>query len=309
MSGYTHSEPFDVGLLPVGAIHRIYYEQYGRKDGKPVIFLHGGPGGCTSRSNTTYFDPAVYRVILLDQRGTGKSEPTTELIENTTPHLVSDIDALRQHLAISKWHLIFAYPQFVRSMILRGIFTASRLEVAWSRSSLGAANVYPEAWHVFQRYLPEDDRHDMIAGYYKRLTCDHHPTRLAAAKEWNRWDLSIGELKVDEDGFKKLDDYEWSWAHALLEAHYAVHGFWLEDRQIFKPKNLAKIRHIPVTIIQGRYDMVCPPQTAWELHRCLPMSRLIWIPDAGHSGREPGTRLELLRACDENAGLDFDAHD
>lgn len=198
-------------------------------------------------------------MILLDQRGTGKSEPTTELIENTTPHLVSDIDALRQHLAISKWHLIFggswgttlallyaqAYPQFVGSMILRGIFTASRLEVAWSRSSLGAANVYPEAWHVFQRYLPEDDRHDMTAGYYKRLTSDHHPTRLAAAKEWNRWDLSIGELKVDEDGFKKLDDYEWSWAHALLEAHYAVHGFWLEDRQIFKPKNLAKIRHIP----------------------------------------------------------------
>ncbi|CAI7636977.1 unnamed protein product [Penicillium pancosmium] len=306
MSGYTHSEPFDVGLLPVGAIHRIYYEQYGRKDGKP-----GPPPK----------DPTS-RVILLDQRGTGKSEPTTELIENTTPHLVSDIDALRQHLAISKWHLIFggswgttlallyaqAYPQFVGSMILRGIFTASRLEVAWSRGPLGAANVYPEAWHVFQRYLPEDERHDITAGYYKRLRCDHHPTRLAAAKEWNRWELSIGELKVDEDGFKKLDDDEWSWAHALLEAHYAVHDFWLEDRQIFKPKNLAKIRHIPVTIIQGRYDMVCPPQTAWELHRCLPRSRLIWIPDAGHSGREPGTRLELLRACDENAGLDLDAH-
>ncbi|KAJ5756323.1 hypothetical protein N7533_005866 [Penicillium manginii] len=320
MSGYTHSEPFDIGLLPVGTLHRVYYEQYGRKDGKPVIFLHGGPGGCTSRKNTTYFDPAIYRVILLDQRGTGKSKPATELRENSTPDLVSDIEELRQHLSISKWHLIFggswgttlallysqAYPQFVGSLILRGIFTASKSEVAWSRGPLGAANIFPEEWDAFQRYLPEYERHDMTAAYYKRLTSDDHTTKIAAAKEWNRWDLSIGELRIDEGGFKQLDDDAWSLAHALMEAHYSAHCFWLEDRQILKPENLAKIRHIPVTIIQGRYDMVCPPQTAWELHRSLPKSRLIWIPDAGHSAREPGTRLELIRACDENAVQDFD---
>lgn len=224
-----------------------------------VIFLHGGPGGHTSRGNTSYFDPSVYRVILLDQRGTGKSQPATELNENTTPDLVSDIEVIRQHLEIPKWHLIFggswgttlallyaqAYPQFVGSLVLRGIFTASNSEVAWSRGPFGAANIYPEAWDAFLQFLPEDERHDTTAAYYKRLTSDDRATRVAAAREWNRWDMSIGTLRIDEGSFQQLDDDAWSLAHALMEAHYAMNRFWLEDGQILKPENLSKISHIP----------------------------------------------------------------
>ncbi|KAJ5570068.1 Proline iminopeptidase [Penicillium hispanicum] len=289
MSGYTHSDPFDEGLLAVGAIHRLHYQQYGKKDGKPVIFLHGGPGGHTSKGNTAYFNPAIYRVVLLDQRGTGKSQPTTELRENTTPALVSDIEALRLHLQIPKWHLIFggswgttlallyaqAYPTAVGSLILRGIFTTRRAEVDWSRGPVGAANVFPEAWEKFLDYLPEEERGEPVGGYYKRLTSDDHATRVDAAKEWNRWDMSIGSLRTDEAGFAMLEDEEWSVPHALMEAHYAVHNFWLEEGQILKPENLAKVQHIRVTIVHGRYDM------------------------------EPGTRANLLTACDEYGALDL----
>ncbi|KAJ5934894.1 hypothetical protein N7466_004441 [Penicillium verhagenii] len=313
MSGYMHSDPFDEGMLAVGTIHHIHYEQYGKPDGKPVIFLHGGPGGQTSKANTAYFNPALYRVILLDQRGSGKSTPQTELRENTTQHLVSDIEALRTHLAIPKWHLLFggswgstlallyaqAYPDRVGSMLLRGIFTTRDAETSWSRSALGAANVFPEAWEAFVGFLPVEERGDPSAAYYRRLTGADERVRVAAAREWNRWDLSIGALRVDEGAFAALEDVEWSLKHALMEAHYSVHGFWLEEGQILERGNLEKIAHIPVTIVQGRYDMVCPAQTAWELHRGLPQSKLIWVADAGHTPKEPGIKAELLKACDE----------
>ncbi|KAJ5709711.1 hypothetical protein N7493_010002 [Penicillium malachiteum] len=339
MAGYTHTDPFDTGLLAVGTLHHIYYEQYGNPNGRPVIFLHGGPGGQTSKSNTTYFNPKIYRVILLDQRGTGKSTPKTELRENTTPDLVSDIETLRLHLSIQKWYLLFggswgstlallyaqSHPDKVHSLLLRGVFTTRDAEVSWSRGPHGAANIFPEAWKAFVGFLPVEERGDPVAGYYKRLTGESHKERIAAAKEWNRWDLRIGELKCDERGFLALEDEGWSLAHALMEAHYAVHHFWLEEGQILKRENLEKMKHLNggfyyfkwllglflmlgtesglVTIVQGRYDMVCPPQTAYDLHCALPGSTLIWVPDAGHSGQEPGTRQEMLRACDRYADL------
>ncbi|KAJ5809880.1 uncharacterized protein N7503_002098 [Penicillium pulvis] len=313
MSGYTHSDAFDSGTLAVGTIHRLHYEQYGKPDGKPVLFLHGGPGGQTSKANTAYFNPSIYRVILLDQRGTGKSTPQTELRENTTPDLVTDIESLRTHLNIPKWYLLFggswgstlallyseAYPDRVGSLLLRGVFTTRDAEVSWSRGVLGAANIFPEAWEAFVGFLPAEERGDPVAAYYKRLTGTDERAKAAAAREWNRWDLSIGTLRVEEGAFLNLEDEVWSLKHALMEAHYAVHHFWLEDGQILRRENLEKIAHIPTTIIQGRYDMVCPPQTAWELHRALPKSKLIWVADAGHSPKEPGTKAELLKACDE----------
>lgn len=280
------------------------------------MYLHGGPGGHTQKSNTSYFNPAIYRVVLLDQRGTGKSQPAPEIRENTTPNLVSDIEVLRVHLNIPKWHLVFggswgstlallyaqAYPDVVGSLLMCGIFTTRKSELDWFRGPIGATSVFPEAFEAFVNYLPPEERDDLTGNYYKRLTSDDHATRVAAAREWNRWDLSIGSLKTDESNFKQLDDEGWSVPHAVLEAHYGMNNFFLEDGQILKEENLAKIRHIPgmsiydpefgdliltlnglATIIQGRYDMVCPPQTAWELHKALPKSKMIWIPDAGHT--------------------------
>jgi proline iminopeptidase len=319
MNGYEHSDPFDEGMLPVSSIHRLHYEQYGNPDGKPVVYLHGGPGGHTQKSNTAYFNPDIYRVVLFDQRGTGKSQPAPEIRENTTPNLVADIEALRVHLNIPKWHLVYggswgstlallyaqAYPDVVVSLLVLGIFTTRKLEMDWFRGPIGATTIFPEAFETFVNHLPPEERGDLTGNYYKRLTSDDHATRVAAAREWNRWDLSIGSLTTNEETFRPLDDEAWSVPHAVLEAHYGMNDFWLEDGQILKEENLAKIRHIPVTIIQGRYDMVCPPRTAWELHKGLPKSRLIWIPGAGHTPQEPGTRMKLLEACDYHASQDF----
>ncbi|KAJ6171113.1 hypothetical protein N7470_000180 [Penicillium chermesinum] len=277
MNGYTHLDPFDTGTLAVGTLHHLHYEQYGKPD---VIFLHGGPGGKTSKGNTSYFNPAIYRVVLMDQRGCGKSTPAIELRENTTPDLVSDIEAIRQHLEIAKWHLLFggswgstlallyaqAYPDKVGAMVLRGVFTTRAAEVSWLNGGVGAANVFPEAWETFVNFLPGSQRHAPVAAYYKLLTGEDQALRIAAAREWNRWDLSVGSLIPDEEGFAALEDEEWSLAHALMEAHYAVHHFWLEEGQILKSENMAKIQHIPGTIVHGRYDMVAPAQTAWDLH-------------------------------------------
>jgi proline iminopeptidase len=229
---------------------------------------------------------------------------------------VSDIEVLRVHLNIPTWHLVFggswgstlallyaqAYPDVVGSLLMCGIFTTRKSELDWFRGPIGATSVFPEAFEAFVNYLPPEERDDLTGNYYKRLTSDDHATRVAAAREWNRWDLSIGSLKTDESNFKQLDDEGWSVPHAVLEAHYGMNNFFLEDGQILKEENLAKIRHIPgmsiydpefgdliltlnglATIIQGRYDMVCPPQTAWELHKALPKSKMIWIPDAGHT--------------------------
>ncbi|KAH8689679.1 proline iminopeptidase [Talaromyces proteolyticus] len=316
-SPYAHSSSFDEGFLQVSTIHRLHYEQYGKTDGKPVIFLHGGPGGSTSLSNTLYFNPDIYRVVLFDQRGAGKSTPSAEIKENTTDHLINDIETLRIHLKISKWHLVFGgswgsalallyaqnHPEMVGSLILRGILACRKIEREWSRGDSGAARIYPEEYHKFLSFLPESERQDPFKGYYKYLLSDDKSTRLAAAKEWNRWDMTIGSLTTDEHTFEKLNDEKWLLSHALLEAHYFSHAAWLTDEQILFKQNVDKIRHIPTTLVQGRYDIICAPQTAWELHNAWPESRLIWIADAGHSAKEPGTQSKLIEVCDEYANL------
>ncbi|CAL5868432.1 uncharacterized protein PFLUO_LOCUS2657 [Penicillium psychrofluorescens] len=318
MTSYTHSDAFDQGRLKVSDLHTLHYEQYGKPDGKPVIFLHGGPGGNTSKASTVYFDPSVYRVVLLDQRGAGKSTPVAELRENTTHHLVSDIEVLRKHLAIPKWHIVFGgswgstlalvyaqtHPESVGSLVVRGIFTVRRSELEWSRGLYGAAQIFPEAYETYVNYLSEEDRDKPYEAYYKLLTSDDRAIRVGAAREWNRWILSIEELRPDPKEMKLLEDEDSILSHARLEAHYFKHGAWLEEGQILKKENLDKIRHIPTTIVQGRYDLVCAPQTAWDLHKGLPHSRLFWTPDGGHIAQEPGTHARLIEACDEYANLE-----
>lgn len=275
--GYEHSSPFDSGMLSVGAIHKIHYEQYGKEDGKPgrsyqfsessndqtnplkgdvVIFLHGGPGGSTSKSSTVFFDPSKYRVVLCDQRGAGKSTPSGELRENTSQHLVADIDALRQHLGITKWHLVFggswgsalslmyaqAHPDSVGSIILRGVHTCRKAEYAWSRGNNGAARLYPDAYEAFLSALPEADREDPIAGYYKLMTSNYEAVRIAAAREWNRWDLTLSNLKPS---YAQLGNTEWILVHARLETHYFSNGCWVEDGELLRKENIDRIRHIP----------------------------------------------------------------
>lgn len=272
--GYLHSDPFDLGFLAVGSIHKIYYEQYGKKGGKPgklglphtvyllnaliVLFLHGGPGGQTSKSNTVYFNPALYQVVLFDQRGAGKSTPNAEILENTTQHLVDDIEALSNHIGILKWHIVFggswgstlallyaqAYPDRIGSLILQGIFTGREEELVYSRGT-GAALIFPDLFDDLLSYLPEEDRENVTKAYYKFLTSPDRETRLAAARAWNTWDMSIGSILPDPDILEKINDDNWSLAHALLECHYFLHRVWLEDGQIMKKINLDKIRQIP----------------------------------------------------------------
>lgn len=225
-----------------------------------VVFLHGGPGGETSKANTVFFNPKVYRVVLFDQRGVGKSRPRNELRGNNTHRLLEDIEKLREHLTISKWHMVFGgswgstlgliytqtYPSRVGSLVIRGVFTARRAELAHSRlEANGAALFYPEMKEKFLGFLPEEERDDPVKAYYKRLTCDDPEIVASAAREWNRWDLTIGNLARKPLTYDLLDDTEWCLTHALLESHYFAHGAWLEDGQLLAPENVARMKHIP----------------------------------------------------------------
>lgn len=248
-------------------IDSILFDKDQNADIIQVVYLHGGPGGHTSHGNTKFFDPAVYRVVLFDQRGAGKSTPTAETHENTSQHLVSDIEVLRKHLKISKWHLVFggswgstlsllyaqSHPEMVGSLILRGIFTVRKSELEFSRGPIGAANIFPEAYEAFVNYLPKKDRARPKEAYHELLNSEDYETRVAAAREWNRWDLSIGTLRPDPGAFAQLDDEAWVLSHARLESHYFVNGGFIEEGQILQDKNLEKIRHIPskLSIVPG----------------------------------------------------------
>ena len=317
--GYKHNPPFDSNFLRVSPIHRIHYQQYGRWDGKPVVFLHGGPGGRTSPSNTLFFDPEFYRVVLFDQRGSGQSQPAAELRENTSQDLVADIESLRTHLRISKWHIVFGgswgstlallyaetYPEVVRSLVIRGIFTMRKSETSFARGFGGAARIFPELFDDFINHLPLEERTDPYPAYHKRLTSDDYQTRLAASKAWNKWELGISQLIPQADTFDALKDDTWCLQHARMEIHYESNGGFMEDGQLLKPENIERIKNIPCrsiairrsfvsrgltclvvgSIVQGRYDVVCPPKTAWDLHKALPNSKLFVIQDAGHSAK------------------------
>ncbi|VUC31878.1 unnamed protein product [Clonostachys rosea] len=312
MEAYIHDDPFDSGMLPVGDIHKLYYAQYGRKDG----LTDGGPGGGTKRSMTKFFNPDLYRVVLFDQRGTGNSTPPSELRENTTDHLIEDIEAIRKHLKIDVWHMAFGgswgsslallyaqdYPHRVKCLVLRGIYTFRQSELSLDHGR----KFFPEALDKFINWLPQDQRRngeDPRFGYYRLLTSENKERALEAAIEWNRYDLTISTMYPKKDQFARLTNPKWNMAHALIFAHFWVNNFWREDGHILRPENMARIAHLPCIIVQGRYDVVCPPVTAWELHQQLPFSDMYLIDDAGHSSSEPGTQAKLIQACDTFAAI------
>ncbi|KAJ5266725.1 proline iminopeptidase [Penicillium angulare] len=315
-AGYEPGSPYESACLDVDELHSLHYEQYGTPDGLPVVFLHGGPGGQISVNSARFFNPDVYRVVLFDQRGSGRSTPKNELRNNTSQHLVGDIEKLRIHLRIEKWHLIFGgswgttlgllytqtHPDRVKSLILRGVTTLRKTELAHSRRGLnGAARVFPDMYDRFVGFLPENERNDVIAGYYNRLTSGDSKIACAAAMEWNRWDLTLTALRRDTETYQKLDDPDWCFTHALLEAHYFHNNAFIEEGQLLA--NMDKMSDIPGAIVQGRYDLITPPKTAWELHKTWPHSTIHWIEDAGHAATEPGTFSRLVEICDDFAKL------
>ncbi|KAI4921328.1 hypothetical protein J4E85_008673 [Alternaria conjuncta] len=312
-TSYEHEDAWDVNWLRVDDTHELYYQQFGKKDGKPVIYLHGGPGGNCSKTNTVFFNPSEYRVVLLDQRGCGQSRPNANTTDNTTWHLVEDIEKLRKHLKFSKWHMVFGgswgstlalayaqtHPDSVGSLVLRGIFTVRDIELKWTNHAGGAQMLFPDRWEDFIKFLPEEERSDHIGNYHKRLMSSDSSISHPAAEAWNTWELSISTLYPDPHAYKKLKEPAYLLAHARMEIHYFINKAWMEDGQLLRKENVDRIRNIPTTIVQGRYDVVCPPVTAWELYKQWPESKLHFIDDAGHSVMEPGTRRKLTEVCDE----------
>jgi len=311
---YPEIQPYNEGFLKVDELHEIYYEQCGNPDGKPVLVLHGGPGGGISAFYRRFFDPKVYRIVLFDQRGAGKSTPFACLKDNTTWHLVEDTEKVRKHLNIDKWvvfggswgstlALAYAetYPDRVKALVLRGIFTLRREELVWFYQ-FGAHFLFPDAWEKYLEPIPEVERGDLMSAYYRQLTCDDPVAQLKAAHTWTKWELSTSRLYIDPDYVARGEDDKFALAFSRIESHYFVHGgFFKYDGQLIKEAE--KIAHIPTTIVQGRYDIVCPMKTAWDLHKNMPQAELVIVPDAGHSILEPGISTGLVNACDKYRGL------
>lgn len=306
---YPPVAPYRSGFLPVSAWHTLYYEEVGNPRGRPVVFLHGGPGGGIEPSYRQYFDPSRWRVILFDQRGSGKSTPHAELQENTTWDLVADIERLRQHLGIAAWAvfggswgstLALAYsethPQACTALILRGIFMLRRKELLWYYQE-GASYLFPDAWEAYVQPIPEAERGDMIAAYYRRLISPDAHVRMQAARAWSVWEGSTSKLLPDPTLIERFGEDRFAEAFARIECHYFVHGgFFSQDDYLLA--HVARIRHLPAVIVQGRYDVVCPMWSAWDLHRAWPEADFRVIPDAGHSMTEVGIRTALLEATD-----------
>jgi proline iminopeptidase len=311
---YPPIRPYQQGYLRVSALHEIHYEQSGNPRGKPAVFLHGGPGGGTDAGMRRFFDPGRYRIVLFDQRGCGASRPHGELRENTTWDLVADIEALRAHLGIERW-LVFGgswgstlalayaerHPERVSELALRGIFLLRRSELDWFyQSPHGAASLFPDLWEKYLDPIPAAERADLLQAYYRRLTSQDAALHGAAARAWSIWEAATSFLHTNAAYLAKFDDPAYASAFARIEAHYFVNGgFFDPDDQLLR--DAGRIRHIPGVIVQGRYDIVCPARSAWDLHRTWPEAQLHLVPDAGHSAFEPGIARALVAATDRFA--------
>ncbi|MEP6913276.1 MAG: prolyl aminopeptidase [bacterium] len=306
---YESIEPYDTGRLKVSDVHELYYEQVGNPNGKPVVFLHGGPGGGLTTDYRRYFNPEIYRVVLFDQRGSGKSTPHASLEENTTWDLVADIERLREHFGIDRWQvfggswgstLALSYaethPDRVRELVLRGIFLCRPKEIKWFYQE-GASWIFPDVWEEFLKVIPENERDDMVSAYYRRLTSDDEQVRIAAARAWSIWEGSTSKLLFDYHSIERFAEAEFALAFARIECHYFMNNCFFPTEN-YLIENVAKIRQIPSVIVQGRYDVVCPMTSAWDLHRAWPEADLRIIPDAGHSISEPGIIDALVDATD-----------
>lgn len=302
--------PYKTEFLKVSNIHTLYVEQCGNPNGRPIVFLHGGPGGGISPDHRRFFDPHHYRIILLDQRGSGKSTPAAELRENSTWDLVSDIEKIRQHLDIQDW-IVFGgswgstlaltyaetHPERVKGLILRGIFLCRPSEIKWFYQ-FGASEIFPDVWESYHNHIPTEERHDFVSAYYKRLTHADADVRLAAAKVWSKWEAATSRLLVDLKSVDAFDDPTFALQFARIECHYFMNNaFFNTDNYLIE--NVSKIKHIPAAIVQGRYDVVCPARSAWDLHRAWPESQLHIIADSGHAASEPGIRSKLIELTEQ----------
>lgn len=308
---YPSIEPFDQRMLDVGDGHTIYMEQAGNPEGVPVVVFHGGPGGGCSPAMRRYFDPNYYRVILFDQRGCGRSLPHASVDANTTWHLVSDIEQIRETLEIEKWivfggswgatlSLIYAqaHPDRVAHLVLRGVFLMTQSELDWFYQG-GAGAFWPEAWARFVDPIPEEERGDMIAAYHRRLFSDNLAVQTKFGQVWSAWENSLASMRNGGIGGVAPGDY--ARAFARLENHYFTHQGWLdEDGQILR--DMDRIADIPGVIVQGRYDMICPPRMAYQLSMRWPKGELRIVDHAGHALSEPGISAELVRAMNRIAG-------
>ncbi len=305
---YPAIEANHTGYLEVSGGHELYYEESGNPHGKPAVFLHGGPGGGCTEKMRRFFNPDVYRIVLFDQRGSGKSRPHASLEHNTTWDLVDDIEILRAALQIDRWQvfggswgstLALAYAQthaeHVTELVLRGIFLLRKKEIQWLYQH-GTSELFPELWQGFLDPIAKGERGDMVAAYYKRLTSDDPEVRIEAAKAWSIWEASTSFLLPNEKVMATFGADALALSLARIECHYFVNGGFMEENQLLK--NVDKIRKIPAVIIQGRYDVVCPPVSAWDLAQAWPEADLRIVPDAGHAAFEPGNIHELVMATD-----------
>ncbi len=290
----------------VDGLHTLYVEECGNPQGVPVVFVHGGPGAGCEPYHRRFFDPNVYRIVLFDQRGAGRSTPHAELSDNTTPHLVADMETIRTRLGIERWvvfggswgstlGLVYAetYPERVRGLILRGIFLCTPWEIRWFYQE-GANHIFPDYWEDYLKPIAEEERGDMVSAYYRLLTGGNEIARMSAAKAWSTWEGRCSTLRPKADVVNHFSDPHTALSLARIECHYFMHDSFLAPEQIIRDAH--KLKNIPGVIVHGRYDVVCPVENAWRLHQAWPESELKIIADAGHSATEPGIVSALVNA-------------
>ena len=309
---YPEIEAYETGFLDTGDGHSIYWERAGTRGAKPAVFLHGGPGGGISPSHRRLFDPALYDVMLFDQRGCGRSTPNASLDNNTTWHLVSDIERLRELMGVETWQvfggswgstLALAYaethPERVSELVLRGIYTLTKGELAWYYQ-FGVSEMFPDKWEKFLAPIPEDERHDMMGAYRRRLTGADRQKQVEAAIAWSSWEGQTITLLPEPETSDRFGEADFAIAFARIENHYFVHAGWMEEGQLLRDAH--RLRDIPGIIVHGRYDMPCPAKYAWALHKAWPKADFRLIEGAGHAYSEPGILDALIAATDRYAG-------
>ena len=306
---YPPIEPFDTGFIDLDSGHSMYYEQCGNPLGKPAVFVHGGPGGGGDVNARRFFDPSAYRIVVFDQRGAGRSRPRASLANNTTWHLVADMEVLRARLGIERW-LVFGgswgstlslayaqtHPGAVSELVLRGIFMVRAKELRWFYQE-GASEIFPAQWREFLAPIPAAERADLLSAYHLRLTCGDPQMQLAAARAWSLWEAATSSLAPNPQRESNFSTEEFALPFARIEAHFFAHAAFFEREDLLL-HHIERIRHIPGVVIQGRYDVVCPLVSAWELAQAWPEADLRIVTDAGHSAYEPGIAHELVRATD-----------
>ena len=304
---FPEIEPFAAGRISVDPRHTLYWEECGNPEGVPIVFLHGGPGGGCLPHHRRFFDPAFWRIVLVDQRGAGRSTPSAEIADNTTWHLVADLERLRSQRGIESWALFGgswgstlalayaeSFPERSTGLVLRGVFLASAGEIDWFMNGMG--RIFPEAHERFASFLPADERDDLLAGYHRRLTDPDPAVHGPAAAAWDAYESDCSTLLPRAEGSPAFENAAVALAIARIEAHYFVHNGFLADGELLG--NAHRIEHLPCTIVQGRYDVICPPVTAHALARAWPSAELVMVPGAGHSVREPGIARALVAAVE-----------